>query len=78
MSLYQWMEWKQLYHTYVYYCVLYISHMFPMCYVSNVYSIAYVAVCPAGCYNGGNCSMPGICTCLSGWTGNECRQGTYL
>ena len=34
-----------------------------------------VLVCPAGCFNGGYCSSPGICTCASGWTGNDCRQG---
>ena len=33
------------------------------------------ALCPAGCLNGGNCSSPGICTCPTGWAGNDCRQG---
>ena len=37
--------------------------------------ISYKAVCPAGCFNGGNCSAPGICTCLTEWTGKDCRQG---
>ena len=37
--------------------------------------ISYQAVCPAGCFNGGNCSEPGICTCPSMWTGNDCSQG---
>ena len=34
----------------------------------------YVA-CPDGCFNGGYCSSPGMCTCPPGWTGNDCRQG---
>ena len=35
----------------------------------------YKAVCPAGCFNGGNCTSPGMCTCPYGWTGNDCSQG---
>ena len=35
-------------------------------------------MCPAGCFNGGNCTTPGICTCPSMWTGNDCTQGTYV
>ena len=35
-------------------------------------------MCPAGCFNGGNCSAPGICTCPSIWTGNDCRQGIVI
>ena len=35
-----------------------------------------VLVCLAGCFNGGYCSSSEICTCPSGWTGNDCRQGT--
>ena len=38
----------------------------------------YKAACPVGCFNGGNCSSPGICTCPSMWSGNDCRQGIYL
>ena len=36
------------------------------------------AVCSVGCFNGGNCTAPGVCTCPSGWTGSNCRQGTYV
>ena len=35
----------------------------------------YKAICPAGCFNGGNCTSPGMCTCPYGWTGNDCAQG---
>ena len=37
--------------------------------------VTYKAVCPGGCFNGGVCTAPGTCTCTSGWTGNDCRQG---
>ena len=37
--------------------------------------IAFIATCPTGCFNGGNCTTPGICTCPSMWTGNDCSQG---
>ena len=32
-----------------------------------------VAVCPSGCYNGGWCSSPGLCTCSGWWTGGTCQ-----
>ena len=32
------------------------------------------AVCLAGCLNGGNCTLPKMCTCPYEWTGNDCRQ----
>ena len=35
----------------------------------------YKAVCRDGCFNGGECTAPGTCTCSSGWTGNDCTQG---
>ncbi|XP_064417042.1 epidermal growth factor-like protein 6 isoform X2 [Latimeria chalumnae] len=31
------------------------------------------AVCPQGCQNGGWCSVPGVCKCPAGWTGNSCE-----
>lgn len=31
-----------------------------------------LAVCPSGCFNGGWCSSPGVCTCTSQWTGSTC------
>ena len=36
---------------------------------------SYTAVCLAGCFNGGNCTSPGMCTCSLRWTGNDCTQG---
>ena len=35
----------------------------------------YPAVCPAGCFNGGSCTLPEVCTCAAQWTGNNCTQG---
>ena len=37
--------------------------------------VSYKAVCPAGCFNGGNCTSPGKCTCSPEWTGDNCTQG---
>ena len=37
--------------------------------------ICYKAICRAGCFNGGNCTSPEMCTCTSQWTGNNCTQG---
>lgn len=36
--------------------------------------ITCTAVCPAGCFNGGNCFLPGLCACPSGWTGIDCSE----
>ena len=38
----------------------------------------YIAVCPTGCFNGGNCTSPGMCTCTPQWTGNNCTQGMKI
>ena len=55
--------------------VLYVCTLLSALHTILIWICFYTAVCPAGCFNGGNCSAPGICTCSSGWTGNECRQG---
>ena len=52
-----------MYHTYV-------NYMQEM-----VFEYIYKAVCRDGCFNGGECTAPGTCTCFSGWTGNDCTQG---
>lgn len=36
-----------------------------------------VAYCSQGCYNGGNCTSPYVCTCSTGWTGGDCKIGLY-
>ena len=47
-------------------------------YVYQNIILVIIAVCSTGCYNGGNCTAPEVCTCPSEWTGNDCRQGTYV
>ena len=36
-----------------------------------------LAVCLEGCYNGGTCIRPGVCSCTTGWTAQKCRKGEY-
>ena len=38
--------------------------------------ICYEALCTLGCSNGGNCTLPEMCTCPSQWTGIDCTEGT--
>ena len=38
-------------------------------------SLFCVAVCSPSCSNGGTCGSPGVCTCVSGWTGTRCATG---
>lgn len=32
-------------------------------------------VCASGCKNGGRCSGPNVCTCLTGYSGVDCGTG---
>ena len=34
-----------------------------------------VAVCNPPCRNGGSCTAPNECACLSEWTGDVCEEG---
>ena len=37
-----------------------------------------IAYCPQGCYNGGTCTQPGVCTCSVGLTGSDCSTGKQI
>ena len=37
-----------------------------------------VAYCSQGCYNGGVCTSPYTCTCMTGWTGADCKIGLCI
>ena len=37
----------------------------------------FVEHCPQGCHNGGICSGPNQCTCISEWKGKDCRIRKY-
>ena len=41
------------------------------------HSCVILAVCPSGCFNGGWCSSPGVCTCSGWWTGSNCNTREY-
>ncbi|CAN0593443.1 unnamed protein product, partial [Ectocarpus sp. 12 AP-2014] len=32
--------------------------------------------CPTPCQHQGNCTLPGVCTCAPGWTGEYCGIAT--
>ena len=43
---------------------------------TNLITICYpVAICSQGCHNGGTCVSPDICSCVTGWEGNDCKRG---
>ena len=35
------------------------------------------AVCNQTCLNGGTCSQPDTCTCVTGWNGTTCNEGLW-
>ena len=35
------------------------------------------AVCNQPCLNGGTCSQPDTCTCVTGWNGTTCNEGLW-
>ena len=37
-----------------------------------------VAYCSQGCYNGGICTSPYVCTCSAGWIGADCKIGLCI
>ena len=42
---------------------------------TNIY---FIANCSGGCLNGGNCTLPDLCECPPGWTGNDCGIGEKI
>ena len=45
-------------------CILLCSPILTLC----------IAVCSPACQNGGNCTSPGTCECIEGWTGKLCDE----
>ena len=43
------------------------------------HNVLTAATCIPPCQNGGTCSQPDVCECISGWTGSQCEIGmTHL
>ena len=38
---------------------------------------ACIAECEPACQNHGVCTLPGVCQCVPGWTGNRCQEGIF-
>ena len=50
-------------------------------YIENIISQnLYAAICSPSCGTNKQCTAPDTCTCISGWTGNDCLTGmiTYI
>lgn len=75
MSLCSWLDWRSLWWRYC--CNN--SHA---CYDDTYHYVrpCDAAVCHPPCENGGNCTLPGYCTCESTWEGVRCetRKSVYL
>ena len=42
----------------------------------RIYISPYLRIRSDRCSNGGNCTAPDVCTCLSGWSGYDCKTPT--
>ena len=47
-------------------------------YSYNIISFTLIAVCPDACDNCASCYLPSMCTCDSGWQGNDCCTGKSI
>ena len=54
---------------YMYMCVFIHKYVYACNICLNNFNLA---ICLNGCYNGGVCRFPGLCTCSDGWSGNNC------
>ena len=36
-----------------------------------------LALCSPGCENGGTCTAPDTCDCVTGYSGDRCQNGTF-
>ena len=54
---------------------IYVLYTLDIMYTLIYWFIGLTAMCSTGCFNGGLCTAPGVCTCPSEWTGIDCRQG---
>ena len=41
-------------------------------------SFIFIAECPDTCGNCASCYLPSMCTCDSGWQGNDCCTGKSM
>ena len=63
LHLYSIMVRCHLHHTYV-------THL--LSFAFDPYFCSLLAVCSSACQNGGTCTAPNTCACVSGWTGATC------
>ena len=37
----------------------------------------FLALCSPGCENGGTCTAPDTCDCVTGYSGDRCQNGMF-
>lgn len=40
--------------------------------------LMYIAICTDDCGHCDECTKPSVCTCVDGWTGNDCCEGNRV